>query len=219
LDKVIIDQLQNYTLLFVENEQGIRENFQEYFNLLFKKVYIAQDGKEGLAHYKEYAPDLILTDIKMPHMDGIELVQEIRKNDTDTAIVIVSAHTELELLLKSIPLNLIEYMVKPLNETKLIKVFADFLSTKTALGYYYSFEKSEITIQGDLHTLTAKENIFLDKLLNQNRVITYAEIEDEIWDGKQMSQNALRLFIKNLRKKLPEDFIKNISNHGYTKGF
>jgi len=218
MDKAIINKLKDYTLLFVENEEGIRNNFAEYFNLLFKEVFIAQDGLEGLELYKKNNPDLIISDIKMPKMDGIELVQKIREEDATTSIVIISAHTELELLLKSIPLNLIEYMVKPLNETKLLQVFESFLKTKSSLKYIYNKEKSEITVEGITHILSAKENLFLDKVIHNNRVISYEEIEFDIWDGKEMSQNALRLFIKNLRKKLPENFIQNIPNHGYTKG-
>jgi len=218
MDKTIIDKLQNYTLLFIENEEGIRKNFEEYFNLLFHKVYIAQDGIEGLELYNQNKPHLIITDIKMPNMDGIELVQKIRQSDNTTSIVIISAHTELDLLLKSIPLNLIEYMVKPLNEAKLQQVFETFLASNEPLTYIYNKEKSEITDEDTTHQLSTKENIFLDKIINGNRVISYEEMEEDIWDGKDMSQNALRLFIKNLRKKLPDNFIKNIPNHGYIKG-
>ncbi len=188
MDKDILNRLSDYTLLFVENEEGIRKNFEEYFALLFKEVYIAKDGVEALEMYHLNRPNLILTDIKMPNMDGIELVQKIREDDKETSIVIISAHTELELLLKSIPLNLIEYMVKPLNETKLLQVFKNFLNQNSPIDLQYNREKSEVITNNVKHILSNKENIFLDKLLNQNRIITYNEIADEIWDGKEMSQ-------------------------------
>lgn len=212
-----IKALSNYTLLFVENEKGIRENFEEYFNLLFKKVYIACDGKEGLDLYIKNKPDLIITDIKMPVMDGIELVRRIRKHDKLTSIVIISAHTEVDLLLKSIPLNLIDYVVKPLNNVKLEHLFEKFIQKKENPDFFYDKDKSEVIMNGKVHTLSLKENIFLDKIINGKRVISYEEIELDIWDGKEMSQNALRVFIKNLRKKLPDNFIKNVPNHGYSK--
>lgn len=213
----ILKKLSNYTLLFVENEKGIRDNFEEYFKLLFKNVYIGVDGEDGLALYKEYKPDFIITDIKMPKMDGIQLVKSIRKEDSETCIVIISAHTEVELLLQSIPLNLIEYTVKPLNSEKLNTLFEKFLDKQIDNKFVYNKDKSEVVLDGETISLNYKENLFLDKIENQKRIISYDEIEFDIWDGKEMSQNALRLFIKNLRKKLPKDFIKNIPNHGYCK--
>lgn len=213
----ILNKLSNYTLLFVENEKGIRDNFSEYFNLLFKEVYIGEDGEDGYLLYEKYKPDLIITDIKMPKMSGIELVSKVRQIDAKTSIVIISAHTEVELLLQSIPLSLIEYVIKPLNSEKLNSIFTKFLNTKIDTSFVYNKEKSEVLLEGELHKLNYKENLFLDKLANQNRIISYDEIEFDIWDGKEMSQNALRLFIKNLRKKLPKDYIKNVPNHGYCK--
>jgi len=216
LNESILNQLSKYTLLFVENEKGIRENFHEFFNLLFKKVYVAVDGIEALEIFNKRKLDLIITDIKMPNMDGIELVKEIRKVDSEISIVIISAHTDVELLLSSIPLKLIEYIVKPLNQNKLLEIFDTFISiNKSKEQFIFNKEKNQITINDTIHSLTYKENIFLDKLINGNKVLTYDEIEFDVWDGKHMSQNALRLFVKNLRKKLSLDFIKNIANQGY----
>jgi DNA-binding response OmpR family regulator len=217
VDSSLVDQLKHYTLLFVENEAGIRENFSEYFNLLFKEVYIAVDGADGYAQYEIHKPDLIITDIKMPNMDGIEMVKKMRKHDQTTSIVIISAHTDVDFLLQSIPLNLIQYMVKPLNQEKLHDLFEKFIDERESGRFFYDKEKSETVVEGVSYTLSLKENQFLDKIINHNRIISYEEIELDIWNGKEMSQNALRLFIRNLRKKLPEAFIKNIPNHGYAK--
>ena len=224
MDYSILDKLKDYTLLFVDNEVGIRENFNEFFNLLFKKTYVAVDGVDALKIYHDKKPDLIITDIKMPNMDGLQLVSQIRKTDPNTSIVIISAHTDVELLLNSISLNLIEYIVKPLNEDKLCNIFQLFLAkqssqtnktTKNNNSFTFNKDKFQTTVNDKKFDLSSKEVIFLEKLLNENRVISYTEIECDIWEGKMMSQNALRLFIKNIRKKLPQNFIKNVANHGY----
>ncbi len=218
MNEVIINQLKDYTLLFVENEKGIRKNFGEFFNLLFKNIYIASDGVEALELYQKNKPDLIITDIKMPNMDGIELIKKIRKNDKNTSIVTISAHTDTEFLLSSIPLNLIEYIIKPLNEKKLLDVFKKFLKTKQSnlsLNFIFDEEKSQVAFNNQTFDLSLKECLFIKKLANHQRIVSYDEIECDIWNNKPMSQNALRLFIKNLRKKLPENTIKNIPNQGY----
>jgi DNA-binding response OmpR family regulator len=110
-----------------------------------------------------------------------------------------------------------KYIVKPLNQEKLLEVFTTFINSKEQLNFEYFKDRSELILKGEKHTLSYKENLFLDKIINSNRVISYEEIEYDIWDGENMSQNALRLFIKNLRKKLPKGFIKNIPNHGYER--
>jgi len=214
VNDILLNKLKNYTLLFVENEKGIRENFEQFFNLLFKEVYIANDGIEAFEIYKDNKLDLIITDIKMPNMDGIELVKKIRQENNDISIVIISAHTDVEYLLQSISLNLIEYIVKPLSEEKLFNMFDKFLP-KENNKFNLNIAKNQISIDKELFYLSLKETMFLDKLIQSNRIISYHEIECDLWEGKIMSQNALRLFIKNLRKKLPKDLIKNIPNQGY----
>ena len=214
MNDILLNKLKNYTLLFVENEKGIRENFEQFFNLLFKKVYIANDGIEAFEIYKDNKLDLIITDIKMPNMDGIELVKKIRQENNDISIVIISAHTDVDYLLQSISLNLIEYIVKPLSEEKLFNMFDKFLPKEND-KFNLNIAKNQISIDNKLYYLSLKETMFLDKLIQSNRIISYHEIECDLWEGKIMSQNALRLFIKNLRKKLPKDLIKNIPNQGY----
>ena len=221
MNDTVLNQLKNYTLLFVENEKGIRKNFGEFFNLLFKDVYIACDGIEAFELYTNNKPDLIITDIKMPNMNGIELVRKIRKDDKDTSIVIISAHTDVDFLLSSISLNLIEYIVKPLTQEKLFNIFDIFLSNnlaKQVSDFVFYKNKNQTKVNGKIFDLSLKESLFIEKLMDNNRIISYDEIEYDIWNGKVMSQNALRLFVKNLRKKLPKDFIKNVSNQGYILG-
>lgn len=215
-------KLSSYTLLFVENEEGIRNNLSEILSLYFKKVYIAIDGEDGYEKYEQYQPDLIITDIKMPQLSGIELIKKIRQYDQDTDIVIISAYTELDDILTSVELNLLKYIVKPITQTKLEDIFMQFLKKKEkssmislANDCTYFPAKNSIVHRGKEYLLTNKENNFIQLLLEKQAIVTYNEIEEKLWDGKPMSLNALRLFIKNFRKKIPVELIQNIQNEGY----
>ncbi|MBD3841326.1 MAG: helix-turn-helix domain-containing protein [Campylobacterales bacterium] len=81
--------------------------------------------------------------------------------------------------------------------------------------FIYDSLNSFTIVDGQTHTLSVKENLFLKILIEQKRLITYSEIESQVYQHKDMSQNALRLFIKNLRKKLPKDYLLNVTNIGY----
>jgi DNA-binding response OmpR family regulator len=83
-------------------------------------------------------------------------------------------------------------------------------------NWIFDASKSTVSNGHEIFTLTKKEAIFLKLLITKNRIITYEELENSVWDEDSvMSLNAMRLFIKNLRKKLPEKFLTNIQGIGY----
>lgn len=103
-------------VMLVEDEATAREILGFYLSTLFDEVLVAKDGEEGVALFKAHQPiDLILTDIKMPNMDGMSMIEAIRELQEDQKFIVVSAHKEEELLLRSINLRVIGYFVKPLN--------------------------------------------------------------------------------------------------------
>ena len=215
-------ELSNYTLLFVENEEGIRNNLEDIFNYYFKETYMAVDGKDGLDKYLEYKPDLIISDIKMPIMNGIDMIKQIRKKDDKTDIIILSAYTDLNYLLSSVELNLLKYIIKPITDTKLKEALKVFINKKNLISTIKinddtAYDRSTCMIhsQNDSVQLTKKESLFLNYLLDKKTFVTYSEIEDLLWEDKLMSQNALRLFIRNFRKKLPPNLLQNLQNEGY----
>ncbi len=124
----------NYTVLYVEDEDGVRVNTSEFLRYQFQNVIEAKDGKEAYLLYKSLQPDFIITDIKMPKLNGIELVQKIRDTDNDTPIIVTSAHSCKESLFSAIKLNLVDYIVKPIDrqtlKDALNKAVAKICSTK-----------------------------------------------------------------------------------------
>lgn len=223
MDKTLISQLSNFTLLYIEDEEGIRKNINEILKHLFKEIYVAKNARDGFNLYETKKPDLIITDIRMPNESGIELVKRIRKTDSKVRVIITSAHTDLDYMLEATELHLVKYIVKPITEGKLTEALNAFIKSYDTARVYnmtegWLFDESKSLIQSpdEEFKLTRKENQFLKLLIQKNRIITYEEMENIIWnDDNIMTPNAMRLFIKNFRKKLPDNTLKNVQGTGY----
>ncbi|MCH9814122.1 MAG: response regulator, partial [Epsilonproteobacteria bacterium] len=109
----------NITILYVEDEDLIRQNAIEYLGNICKTVLEAADGLEAIRCYEQQKPDIIISDIKMPRLNGLEMAKKIRQNDKKTPIIIATAHTETHYLLSAVELQLIKYIIKPITGAKL----------------------------------------------------------------------------------------------------
>lgn len=115
----------NLTLLYVEDDETNRNIFTQSFKRKFIEVYSAYDGIDGFEQYEKYKPDLILTDINMPRLSGLGLIEKIREQNKDIPIVIYSAFSEQEKLLKAIELGVTQYLIKPINRIHMNSVIKD----------------------------------------------------------------------------------------------
>ncbi len=104
---------QDLTLLYVEDDASIRDALSMYLLKLFKKVVIAKDGVEGLELYKMQPIDIVITDLSMPRMNGLNMLQEIKKIHEDQSVLITSAHSESEYMFGAIKLGIDGYIIKP----------------------------------------------------------------------------------------------------------
>ncbi len=223
MNKELISKLSSFTLLYVEDEEGIRKNITEILKHFFKDTFVAKNAKEAYNLYETKRPDLIITDIKMPNETGIELIKKIRKRDSKVRVIITSAYTDLEYMLEATELHLVKYIVKPITEQKLFEALEAFLKSydnaivyNLEKGWLFDGSKSMIQSPKEEIKLTKKENKFLKLLIKKNRIITYEEMENIIWsEDNIMTPNAMRLFIKNFRKKIPEGSLKNVQGTGY----
>jgi len=108
-------------ILFAEDENETRQNIVTYIQNRYNfEIIEASDGKEALEKYLLYKPNLLITDLSMPEMDGLELIEQIRKIDSDIKIIVISAHTEDQKLEIAHSFNLVDYHVKPLKRKALI---------------------------------------------------------------------------------------------------
>ncbi len=218
-----MDEFGDYTILYIEDDEGVRVVSLRILKRMFKDVFEASDGQEGYNLYLKEKPDIILTDIKMPKMDGIELAKKIREKDEKVKIIISTAFSDEKYLLDAVELKLERYLVKPLTKRNLIpalqKAVLNISKEKKLFfddNFYYNFS-NELFYQNDHEIeLTKKELNFLKLLVkNRNIIVTYNMIEQVVWEDEYMSLNSLRTTIGFLRKKLPKNIVKNISNMGY----
>lgn len=126
------DILKNITVLYAEDETIIQVGITETLNLFGINVICAANGEEGLSIYKSSSKeiDLILTDIKMPQLDGLGMIKRIREINKDIPVVITTAHQETGYLMESIELDISSYVLKPINIYKLKETLIKAIESK-----------------------------------------------------------------------------------------
>ncbi|MCD6174106.1 MAG: response regulator transcription factor [Sulfurimonas sp.] len=218
-----------YSILFVEDEKEIRDNYIKYLKRHFLNVYEAVDGEDGYQIYKNKKPDIMIVDINLPKLNGLDLVKRIRENDQNTKVIMLTAYSNTNYLLEAIELKLVKYLIKPISRDELrealdlaVLEFSKFdIKSKKVLnledGFVWNYVSEEM-LHNDMEVLfTNKEKQILKLLLlNPNIVFSYDEIIAEVWENLEDDKlDPLKTMIKNIRKKLPKDTIKNIFGVGY----
>lgn len=220
-----INEIKNLKLLYVEDEEGIREYAMSYFNKIFTQTFEAKNATEALYIFTKEQPQIIITDIKMGNISGIELIKQIRQIDKNCQIIILSAFLDTKYLLDAIELNLVKYLTKPISHNTLYPVLLQCAQNIKNLPsdkiffndtfYFDMTNKKLINYEEEIDL--AKNELDLLELLSKNksRAVTFSEIENIVWYDSAMSSNALRVLVKKLRKKLPLDTLVNVPKIGY----
>ena len=215
----------NIKILYVEDDEIARENGVEYLQNFFEQIYEAKDAITALQLYEKYQPDIIITDIQMPKLNGLEFVKRIRQKDKKTQIIIITAFCDKDYLLKAIELGLVKYLVKPVKEKEFEEALFLCVNSlqednsnivKLDVDSYFDTFNKNLVIKNEIIKLRTKELIFLELLIkNKNRYVSYQEIENYVWSDSVMTKDALKTLVKNLKTKIPKELILNLTNSGY----
>ena len=206
-DTVVVSQMR---ILCVEDEPQVLAQLQLSLESFCKELYCAKDGVEALEILDKHEIDVVITDLNMPRLDGIGLLSEVKNRYKKTIVIIVTAHSESNYLLKAIELKADGYILKPLN---LQELFA--LIIKNAGSTYFKHElDSKNALLKVLRTIGGKrvqiiEHIFNNIDKDNNFIGTYDDITNKL--------NASKPTVVNTFKALMEDGILSRIKNGQYK--
>ena len=126
-------------ILLVDDEEGIRKVLGISLSDSGYQVFTAKSGEEALSIFKEQDPPIVLTDIKMPGMDGIELLQRMKEENPDSEVIMITGHGDMELAIQSLKHEATDFITKPINDDALgiaLKRAKERISLKTQLKEY-----------------------------------------------------------------------------------
>lgn len=174
----------NISVLFVEDEHVLRKVYGRMISNLVDQLYIAENGQEGLDMYREHQPDLVITDIKMPVMTGLDMTALIKRDYPAARIILLSAFGESNFFLRAIDLGVKNYLLKPVEYQKIVKVIED--QAKEIL-----LEK-QVQVEEEKR-LQAEQNLFQNEQILQ----AVSEIADRLF-RHGYSANTINFALKRL---------------------
>jgi len=222
---MIEKKYRNIKILCIEDEDLIRENQVLYLKRLFNTVYEASNATQALTIIESEKPDIVITDIELGDINGLDMVRKIREKDKKTKFIVLSAYSTKEYLLDAIDLGLVKYLIKPIDHETfypiLLECAREVFNTNSNFititkECKFDLQNSQLILADKNIILTKYEADFLYLLYKHNpNVVRYDLIQDEVWQDNIMTDTSLRTLVKGLRKKLPSNVIKNLSKTGY----
>jgi len=223
--KELSNQTRKLKLLYVEDEIDARENTVRFLSNFFTNIVVAVDGQDGLEKFKNGAFDIILTDINMPTMNGLDMIKNIRDIDSDIPILILSAYSESEYFLKSIEYDVDGYVLKPLAIEQFKRVILKVVKKIDLLNLSKNYQR-ELEEEVTLRNLELKNKLYFDELTSlYSRYIFFKDIQqlhppiillldinkfkiiNEVY-GSEVGTKVLVEFSKKLSQTVEEDDYK-----------
>lgn len=212
-------------ILLVEDDQALASALHEALRQQDYAINVVATGEAAIYVINTDPPDLVILDLGLPDMDGIEVLKRVRQKQHDLPILLLTARAQVEDKISGLDSGADDYLAKPFEMEELfarLRVLARRLNTsKTA-----EIRIGEVRLDINLKTvslgsteleLSRKEYMLLTSLMeNAGRVQTRHALESRLYSwGEEVASNALEVHIHHLRKKLGSDFIKTIRGVGY----
>lgn len=221
----IMEFLSDKNLLLLEDSDEFIENAVSLFNMFVKRTFVAKNIKEAFKILNDEKIDLIISDVNLKKESGLDFIEEFRKTNNETPILILSGYKDEDLLFKAMTLNLSGYLLKPINFKALIEAFEkcgnkikfnNQAIVELKDGFKYDKELKRIIKMNEIYELNKKEILFFEMLCeNKKRVITKDMFIKFVYEYEPMSDSALNNFILRIRKRFGKNFLHTIPDIGY----
>jgi len=235
--KTLFVQTKDLTVLLVEDYEPLRNDMAEVLEDFFKTVVVAANGVEALTYYDAQheihgkAFDIVISDIEMPLMNGVELSAKLRERNEKQQIIILSAHTDTEYLLGLINLGIAQFINKPIQHERLLdtlsfvcdkihkekEVLPESMMFDMGENIVWDKDKSILMMSGEVVTLTRHEILLMQLLMQKEEqvctnedILAYFYLEDI-----DLEEKNIRNLVFKLRKKIPKNTIESIYGMGY----
>lgn len=217
--------LKNKKVLYVEDDEVVRESTTLVLKLFFKDIIIAIDGEEATKISDKMLFDIVILDLKLPKVNGLEIAKKIRKRNQNCLILMISSYIEIEYLREALKIGMIDYLPKPFEFIELKKIFEECAKRFERKEYIvldknlkYDYYLKIVLNEDKVITLTKNEVIFLELLIkNKNQVVSYEMISKELFNSANITNNipSIKNLLLRLRKKLDIKLVENVFEMGY----
>ena len=206
-------------IFLLEDDYSLNETIKEMLELNCHEIDSFYDGEVAYNNIT-YNYDLYILDINAPSLDGIELLKLIKKLNSQTNIIMISANININKIKEAYNYGCDDYLKKPFDIEELILKVERFDNKEKNIvldnNTYFSLITNELYINSQKVELTKKEKDLLILLLeNRGKTISYENIEDFVYKREAKTSDAIRSLVKRLRKKIPMDLILNSIDEGY----
>lgn len=225
----LIKHTKNLNVLYVEDNLEVQTQTVKMLQSFFKNIYLANNGKIGLElFFNNDFYHLIITDIKMPEIDGLCLIESVRKIDKKIPIIVLSAHDNTDYLIKTINAGIDGYILKPYTLKQIAETltniiekydFKELLREQIYLEYNFFWNRvtNQLFKENEQIKLSRNEVKLFELFINGHSIIkSYKEIETFIFDSYDNDMRKIRNLMSRLRIKIDCDLFETLYSYGYS---
>jgi YesN/AraC family two-component response regulator len=226
--KNIITYTKNFNVLYIEDNLDVQFQTNKMLSSFFKKIELADNGKIALDLFNKECFDLIITDIKMPLLDGISLIETVRVKNKKIPIIVLSAHDDKEYFMKTINEGIDSYILKPYTLEQIAETLEKLLDkydikkkydNKIKLKHSFVWDKTsnQLLKENEIIKLSKYERMLFELFITTKAVSkTYEEIEYSLFNNCEDNTKRLRNLMTRLKVKLNCDLFEAVYSFGYT---